>query len=104
MANIATLGATAPVVFDFQFDFSAHRGRMPLKECQNSEHSGIRARQSSRFFCAHAMSMAGRATDTRPRKGEEVHRLCSVLNLPATSRGVSERLREGSSNSHRSLP
>lgn len=57
-----------------------------VKECDDSEHSGIRTRQTSGFFAPGPCVMAGRATDTTPRKGKEVHRLCSVINLPATPR------------------
>lgn len=55
-------------------------------ECEDSEYSGIRTRQLCGFFAPAPCVMAGRATDTTPRKGKEVHRLCSVFNLPATRR------------------
>ena len=66
-------------------------GRIRGKECRNSERSGIRTRQLCGFFVPASFAVeAGRATDTTPRKGEEVHRLRSVSNLPATSQGCVE--------------
>lgn len=53
------------------------------KECESSERSGIRIRQRG-FFVPGIQSTAGRATDTTPGNGEEVHRLRSAFNLPAT--------------------
>lgn len=76
----ARLGERRAVIVDIAAARSILRG----KECKNSVASGTRP-DRQRFFCARA-SMAGRATDTTPRKGEEVHRLATVLNLPATSR------------------
>ena len=58
------------------------------KERKNSEPSGIRTRQLCGFFVPGILLYAGRVTDTTPRKGEEVRRLGSVLNLPASSRVV----------------
>lgn len=55
-------------------------------ECDDSETSGTRTRQLCGFFVPGIRVMAGRATDTTARKGKEVHRLVSVINLPATSR------------------
>lgn len=61
------------------------RGRIRRKEGKSSERSGIRTRQLCGFFVPGIpFCTAGRATDKTPRKGEEVHRLRSALNLPAT--------------------
>lgn len=67
-------------------DNGQHAGNLRGKECRNSERSGHRTRQSRGFFVPGIrLSTAGRATDTTPRKGEEVQRLRSLTNLPATS-------------------
>jgi len=64
-------------------DRSASAAILAFKEFESSERSGHRIRQRG-FFAPGFCSMAGRATDTTPRKGEEVHRLRSAFNLPAT--------------------
>ena len=55
------------------------------KECSNSERSGIRARQTSRFFCARAL-LRREGDGYNTRKGKKSRRLRSVLNLPASRR------------------
>ncbi len=88
---------------------TAHRcGTLAGKECKDSESSGYRTRQSRGFFVPGSMTMAGRATDKKPRKGEEVHRLLSVFNLPATQRRrvktTSLRFSNLSRSRHMSVP
>ena len=74
------------------------------KECSSSQRSGTRARQHRGFFVPGFLHMAGRATDTTPRKGEEVHRLRSATNLPATRRARVVAIPLGFSISRRSRP
>jgi hypothetical protein len=62
-------------------------GIMTDEECESSKHSGIRTRNICGFLLPGHPAMAGRATDTRPENGKEVHRLCTAFNLPATLRG-----------------
>ncbi|WP_272898738.1 BRO-N domain-containing protein, partial [Xylella fastidiosa] len=77
-------------------------GTVAGKECSSSEHSGNRTRQSRGFFVPGSMTMAGRATDKKPRKGEEVHRLCTATNLLATRRGRAVATSPRFFTSHRS--
>lgn len=71
-----------------EIDTKASMRNIAAKEIKNSERSGIRARQHRGFFVpGHLFCTAGRATDTTLRKGKEVRRLRSVLNLPASSLG-----------------
>ena len=52
------------------------------------------------FSCLDFVNMAGRATDTRPREGEEVRRVCSVSSLPASHQPRLETCWMGFLNSH----
>ena len=55
------------------------------KERKNSERSGIRARQTSRFFCARAL-LRREGDGYNTRKGKKSRRLRSVTTLPASRR------------------
>ena len=55
------------------------------KERKNSERSGIRARQTSRFFCARAL-LRREGDGYNTRKGKKSRRLRSVFSLPASQR------------------
>lgn len=79
--------------------FSTVREHAAPKERRNSERSGIRTRQSCGFFVPGFY--AGRVTDTTPREGEEVRRLRSVSNLPASRRARVETSLLGISISRR---
>ena len=60
--------------------------RVPLKECEYSKFSGNRT-DTRGFFVPAPFARSGGRQPYNTRKGKTAHRLNSVINLPATSRG-----------------